>query len=69
MGFEGDDGNEMTDPITPHLRAIDAINPEDVCFQEAYEHGVTTVCTCLLYTSGAQCPRRRLLRMAAAPFL
>ncbi len=45
MGFEGDDGNEMTDPITPHLRAIDAINPEDVCFQEAYEHGVTTVCT------------------------
>lgn len=45
MGFEGDDGNEMTDPVTPQLRAIDAINPEDVCFEEAYEHGVTTVCT------------------------
>ena len=45
IGFEGSDGNEATDPITPHLRAIDAINPEDLCFQEAYEHGVTTVCT------------------------
>ena len=25
IGFEGEDGNEMTDPITPHLRAIDGI--------------------------------------------
>ena len=45
MGFEGADGNEMTDPVTPELRAIDAINPEDYCFQEAREHGVTTVVT------------------------
>jgi imidazolonepropionase-like amidohydrolase len=45
MGFEGADGNEMTDPVTPHLRAIDAINPEDRCFEEARMHGVTTVVT------------------------
>lgn len=45
MGFEGADGNEMTDPVTPELRAIDAINPEDYCFQEAWEHGITTVVT------------------------
>jgi imidazolonepropionase-like amidohydrolase len=45
MGFEGADGNEMTDPVTPELRAIDAINPEDYCFQEAREHGITTVVT------------------------
>ncbi|HPT78136.1 MAG TPA: amidohydrolase [Candidatus Atribacteria bacterium] len=45
MGFEGADGNEMTDPVTPELRAIDAINPEDRCFKEALEHGVTTVVT------------------------
>jgi len=45
MGFEGADGNEMTDPVTPQLRAIDAINPEDYSFKEAYEHGVTCVCT------------------------
>jgi len=25
VGFEGDDGNEATDPVTPHLRAIDAV--------------------------------------------
>ena len=43
MGFEGDDGNEATDPCTPHLRAIDAVNPLDRCFQEAREAGVTTV--------------------------
>lgn len=43
LGFEGDDGNEETDPITPQLRAIDAINPMDRCFLEALEAGITTV--------------------------
>ncbi len=45
LGFEGDDGNEITDPVTPQLRAIDAINPMDRSFVEAYENGVTCVCT------------------------
>ncbi len=45
LGFEGDDGNEDTDPCTPHLRAIDAINPLDRAFREAVEAGVTTVVT------------------------
>lgn len=45
LGFEADDGNEVTDPCTPHLRAIDAINPLDRCFQEARAAGVTTVVT------------------------
>lgn len=43
LGFEGDDGNEESDPITPHLRAIDAINPNDRYFTEAKLAGVTTV--------------------------
>ena len=45
LGFEGDDGNESTDPCTPHLRAVDAINPLDRCFSEARQAGVTTVLT------------------------
>ena len=45
LGFEGDDGNEDTDPSTPHLRAVDAVNPTDRCFREALEAGVTTVVT------------------------
>lgn len=45
IGFEGDDGNEATDPVTPELRAIDAINPMDKTFQEAYQGGVTTAVT------------------------
>ena len=45
IGFEGADGNEATDPVTPHLRAIDGINPEDNYFKEAREHGITTVVT------------------------
>ncbi len=45
MGFEGDDGNEMTDPVTPELRAIDGINPMDRGFSEALAGGVTCVCT------------------------
>lgn len=45
VGFEGADGNEMTDPITPHMRAIDGINPMDRCFSEAAAGGVTMVAT------------------------
>lgn len=45
MGFEGSDGNEATNPITPQLRAIDAVNPFDPCFKESYTHGITTVMT------------------------
>lgn len=43
VGFEGDDVNEMTDPVTPHLRAIDAIYHADRSFVEARQWGVTTV--------------------------
>ncbi len=45
VGFEGDDCNESTDPCTPHLRAIDAVNVFDICFTEALQAGITTVLT------------------------
>ncbi|GAA0115552.1 amidohydrolase [Clostridium senegalense] len=45
IGFEGADGNEATDPVTPQLRAIDGINPLDKCFEEALCSGITTVST------------------------
>lgn len=45
VGFEGEDGNEMTDPITPHLRAIDGVYHADRAFVEARENGITTVVT------------------------
>lgn len=45
LGFEGDDGNESSDPSTPYLRAIDAVNAMDRCFTEAAQAGVTTVLT------------------------
>lgn len=45
LTFEGEDGNEDTDPSTPHLRAIDSINPMDRCFEDAVKAGVTCVCT------------------------
>ncbi len=40
---EGDDLNEMTDPVTPELRAIDGINPEDEGLRDARLGGVTAV--------------------------
>lgn len=43
LGFEGDDGNEDVDPITPHIRALDGLNPMDRCFREALVAGVTSV--------------------------
>ncbi len=45
IGFEGSDGNEFVDPITPHLRGIDGLNPMDGTLKEAYEAGVTCACT------------------------
>ena len=45
LTFEGDDGNEDTDPATPQLRAIDSINAMDRCFGDAVSAGVTCVCT------------------------
>jgi len=42
---EGDDLNEITDPCTPHLRALDAANPMDRAFSEALAAGVTCVAT------------------------
>jgi imidazolonepropionase-like amidohydrolase len=45
IGWEYSDGNELTDPITPHLRALDAVHPEDQAFKELVEAGVTTVLT------------------------
>ncbi len=43
--IEGDDVNECTDPLTPELRAIDAINPFDRCFTESAAAGVTCCMT------------------------
>ena len=45
MGFEGEDGNEVTNPITPHLRAIDGIYHLDRAFEDAVKGGVTTAVT------------------------
>ena len=41
-GMEGDDCNENVDPVTPYLRAIDAINPMDAAFNDAIQAGITS---------------------------
>lgn len=45
LTFEGDDLNEDTDPASPQLSAVDAVNPMDRCFDDALSAGVTTVIT------------------------
>ncbi len=45
VGWEHSDGNEMTDPITPHMRALDAVHPEDMAFRDLIAAGVTTILT------------------------
>ncbi|MDN5314276.1 MAG: hypothetical protein PWP10_3025, partial [Clostridiales bacterium] len=42
---EGDDGNEDTDPVTPHMRGIDGVFHEDRCFSEALAAGITSANT------------------------
>jgi len=43
IGIIGDDCNEGTNPVTPSLRAIDAVNPMDAAFHDAIEAGITSV--------------------------
>lgn len=45
MGWEGHDYNEIVEPLTPQLRAIDSINPQDEAFANAIRGGVTSACT------------------------
>jgi len=44
-GVIGDDCNEETNPVTPALRAIDAVNPMDPAFHDAISAGITSVMT------------------------
>ncbi len=41
-GMEGDDCNETVEPITPYLKAIDAINTMDAAFDDAVRAGITS---------------------------
>ncbi len=43
--WEGQDYNEMSSPVTPGMRAIDAINPMDEAFMNAIAGGVTAAIT------------------------
>ena len=45
IGYNQADGNEATNPVTPHLRALDALYPQDPAWMELVEGGVTTVMT------------------------
>ena len=45
VGWEGRDYNEIVDPLTPQMRAIDSINPMDEAFGLALKGGVTSACT------------------------
>ncbi|BCK00767.1 amidohydrolase [Anaerocolumna chitinilytica] len=42
-GQEQDDCNETTLPITPYIRALDAVNPMDAAFHNAIQAGITSV--------------------------
>ncbi|MCM3320956.1 amidohydrolase [Cytobacillus kochii] len=42
-GWAGNDANETTQPLTPHIRAIDGIHPFDPAFRDALKAGITTV--------------------------
>ena len=43
VGTMGDDCNEGTSPVTPALRALDAVNPMDAAFHDAIQAGITSV--------------------------
>jgi imidazolonepropionase-like amidohydrolase len=77
MGFEGNDLNELTDPVNPHLRALDGLNRLDRSFGEAVRAGVTSVAvspgqsdviggqTCIIKTGGPRGLQRVVKKFAA----
>ncbi|MDQ0273705.1 amidohydrolase [Cytobacillus purgationiresistens] len=42
-GWAGNDANETIEPLTPHIRALDGVHPLDPAFNDAVQHGITTV--------------------------
>lgn len=77
MDIANQDGNEYGDPVTPHLRAIDAINTADPAFSDAVSAGVTTLFTgpgsanifggqsCVIKTAGSRIVDERILSEVA----
>ncbi|MHA1214262.1 MAG: amidohydrolase [Candidatus Hodarchaeales archaeon] len=46
IGWAGMDGNEMTDPVTPHMRGLDSFNPNELSIKrEVLRGGVTCINT------------------------
>ncbi|MBQ8249402.1 MAG: amidohydrolase [Clostridia bacterium] len=80
LDFEGDDCNEDSDPITPHVRALDGINPLDRCFSEARLAGITCVAVapgsanpiggqvCVIKTAGKRVDKMVIKAPAAIKF-
>ena len=80
LDFEGDDCNEDSDPITPHVRALDGINPLDRCFEEARLAGITCVAVapgsanpiggqvCVIKTAGKRVDKMLVMAPAAIKF-
>ena len=54
-GFEGDDCNEVNQPVIPYLKALDAVNPMDSAFHNALSAGITAV---MVGPGGFQCGGR-----------
>lgn len=48
-GKLGLDNNETSGPVTPHIRALDAVNPLDMAFPDAVRSGIT----CVMCTPGS----------------
>lgn len=73
---EGEDTNEMTNPITPELRALDGVNFFDIGFKDAAKGGITTVMitmgsanviggvTCTVKTQGNSVAHRTLAKIS-----
>ncbi len=42
-GWAGNDANETSETMTPHVRALDGVYPFDSAFTDAVKNGITTV--------------------------
>ncbi len=43
IGWAGNDANDTLEPLSPHIRALDGVYPQDPAFSDALHSGITTV--------------------------
>ena len=46
IGWAGNDANDTLEPLSPHIRALDGVYPQDPAFSDAFHSGIQRFTSC-----------------------